>query len=57
MNWRCNKCGSIIVAVNITKHTIDENKSHEDLYDEQYYYECSSCDNEGYELENIASLR
>lgn len=54
MAWKCKKCGSKVIAVKTDKNIMDENRNFIEQYSEDYWYECTSCDNFSYYLEDIA---
>lgn len=54
MAWKCKKCGKEVIEKEIKYHLLGENKEHEELYEEDYSYECTSCNNFSVRLEDIA---
>ena len=45
MAWKCKWCGEEVSERRVTKHFLNKDKEHEELYSEKYYYECINCDN------------
>lgn len=45
MAWKCNWCGEEVSERRVTKHFLNKDKEHEELYSEECYYQCTNCDN------------
>ena len=54
MAWKCKKCGKEVIEKEIKYHILGKNKEYKELYEEDYWYECTSCDNFSAILEDIA---
>ena len=54
MAWKCKRCGKEVVEKEIKYHILGENGEQEENYEEDYCYECTSCNNFSARLEDIA---
>ena len=52
--WKCKKCGCEVIDKEIKYYILGKNKEQKENYDEDYLYECTSCNNFSFRLEDIA---
>ena len=52
--WKCKRCRKEVVEKETKYYFLDKNEEHEEIYEENYQYECTSCSSIGRYLSDIA---
>lgn len=52
--WKCKRCRKEVVEKETKYYILDKNEEHEEIYEENYQYECTSCSSIGRYLSDIA---